>query len=324
MTVMDQADREALLREAIRETLEHTRRGDEDDDYFWRASLRSLIRSDRDRQILREETAPRQVEVDLHLTGPGVEGHRTSATALGALVQKISEATKFVARQLAGSSRWSENLQVEGFAPGSVRVVLRAPDVPRAPGAMVEDDGETADSKALRKVAVLLTLASSDDPGNDALVASIQDLPRGAREALRLAADVVVSAHWEIDGHVRRWREREEPLKVTRRGAEQLRDALAWKVPEPKRESFVGTLDGFRRSTGVAFLRPEGQGSAYAVAVSDPRLFHEVAQLAAYDDLPVRAVVETWQAHRSDGRPGSVSRRLAGLEALGMQDALEI
>ncbi|MCL1871306.1 MAG: hypothetical protein FWF90_12955 [Promicromonosporaceae bacterium] len=315
---------ESLLRDAIRETVLNARDADADAAAFWWGALSGLVRSERDEQILREETAPTQVELDLHLTGEGVTGHATKANDLAVLIKKLSESTKFVAREIAGARKWSENLLVEGVAPGSVRVVIRAPELPAEPGQLDVDPGESADSKALRRVASLLTLASSDDlaGGDDPLAAAVQGLPKPARESLRLAAQTVVDARWEVDGTVRRWREPEVQLRITSRGAKHLRDTLGQKVSKPERVSFVGTLDGFRRSVGVAFLRPDGEGAAQSVAVADAGLFIKVARLAAEEDLPVRAAVEVWQAMRKNGQPGRVSRRLIHIEALGSQETL--
>ncbi len=313
-------EREQLLRAAIRES--------DLDDPFDFSSLQGLIRSDRDRQILREETAPKQVVLDLHLGGPGVDGNATSADLLAGFIGRLSVATKAVAKQIAGTSRHSERLLVEGIAPGSVRVVLRIPDDKPEDDVLTHAQAETVDSKALRRVAGLLALASSDEPepdGSDPLAAAVEGLPIEARDSLRAAARDVLKADWEIDGAVRQWRQPEDRIRVTKRGAEHLRSALSLSVPERTRRTITGTLDGFRRSTGVAYVTPHGEDMRpLAVAVGDPELFHRVATMAAYDDLPVRLTFDEWQAVTADGGVGRVARRLQAIESLGAQDGLPL
>lgn len=311
--------REDLLRAAIRETLSSAR----DDDLEW-APLYGLIRSDRDRQILREETAPPQVALDLHLSGPGVDGHATNADLFAAFVQRIGEATKAVARDIAGVSRYGNNLLIDGVSPGSVRVILRAPDAKTAQPVLERSVTETADSRALRRVAGVLSLASEDDvpsDGSDPLDAAVQGLPPQARESLRSAARDVLTARWHIDGSVRQWRQPEDRITITPRGAQHLRVALSRKAVEPQRRTIVGTLDGFRRSTGVAYIDPDRTTEhPLAIVVSDAELFHRVAHMAVQDDLPVRVIVDEWQVERSDGTAGRMSRRMVSIESLGFQE----
>jgi hypothetical protein len=320
-----QREREDLLRASIRYTLEQ----DPDDVFAW-GSLHGLIRSSRDRQVLREETAPRQVELDLHLTGDGVQHHATSASHLGVFVQRMSDATKAVAKQLSGAKRYRDGLLVEGVAPGSVRLILRAPDAappPPSARALSIADTETADSRALRRVATVLTLASSDEPArddSDPLAAAVAGLTPQARTSLRAVVTEMLKAGWEIDGTVRQWRQPEDSLRVTTRAAQSLRTTLGMKIAEPRRVPVLGTLDGFRRSTGVAYIKPDDESYAMAVAVADAKLFHVVARMAAIEELPVRATIEEWQTVHRDGNPGKVSRRLVAIDALVDQPVLEL
>lgn len=311
--------REDLLRRAIRDALLET------DDAFGVGSLSSLIRSERDRAILREETAPPQAMLDLHLIGVGVEGHATSARRLGAFLSRVSEATKEIAKGIARASSYSENILVEGFSPGSVRIVLRAPDVvPRRDDTLVDGIFESADSKALRRVASVFALASEDDElalDSDPLAAAVEVLSIAARGRLRSAADVVLAADWEIDGTVRQARQVEESVRVTQRGASKLKSALELSLLEPQTRTIVGTLDGFRRGLGVAYVKPVDSGGTLAVAVTESDLFHRVAEMAAVENLPVRIVVRESQTERPDGAPGRITRRLVEVSETGRPSA---
>lgn len=318
----------ALQAARLRSALEH-RSGDLDLDAAVRASLGLAVGSDAAMDALyRQETAPRQVLLDLHLTGGGVSGHATSAALLAGFVQRISEATKAVAKQITGNKHYSEKLLIDGVGPGSVRVVLRAPDHAPSPDHLGPVEVESADSKALRRVAGLLALASDDSaPADDSdpLAAAVEDLPLEAQISLRSAARDVIKAGWEIQGVVRQWREPEDRVTVTTRGAQQLRAALTVRVQDRAPRVVVGTLDGFRRWTGVAYIKPDGDGARpLAVAVADPTLFHSVARMAAFEDLPVRATWEEGQSVQPDGSPGRVTRRLTAIESLGEQPALEL
>lgn len=317
----------AAERARLRAALEPT--GDPVADQLIRGSLALATHGDAElATFYRQETAPKQVALDLHLTGAGVEGHATSAADLATFVARISTATKAIARQLAGTKRHHEALLIEGVAPGSVRLVLRAPDEKPLRPVLTDAPVETVDSKALRRVASVLALASDDDQpadGSDPLAAAVADLPTEARDSLRSAAQQILKAQWDVGGVVRQWRQPEDGLNVTSRGAEHLRSALALQAPERSRYTIVGTLDGFRRSSAVAYITPSTDGARpLAVAVTDPVLFHRVAQMAAYEDLAVRATVNEWQAVRPDGSPGRIARQLHGIDSLGEQDGLEL
>lgn len=278
------------------------------------------VRSERERQIWREETAPLQVMLDLHLEGDGVTDRATSASRLGAFIQRFSEATKETAKHLAGRASYSEKLLIEGVESGSVRVVLRVPDPPEDPRKPTHDGvpAETVDSVALRMLAGVLTLASTaaddGDADEDPLPAVILKLPVPARERLRGAAQQVTASGWEIHGRVMQRRQPEATVVVTPSGAERLQSALKFAPAEPDRVWVHGQLDGFKRSEGVAYFIPDESRRGYAVGVVDAALFHKVARLAEDPERSVRAHVETYTATNPDGSAGRTSRILLDVQ----------
>lgn len=299
----------ALLRASLRETT-----GDAEFDDMLRGSLYARIARDPAKaRVFREETAPEQVMLDLHLDGVGVVRHATSAERLGAFIQRISEATKETAKHLAGANAYSQKLLIEGVGPGSIRVVLRVPDLPVDLGKPAHPDVSTdsVDSMALRQIAAAFTLASADDapPGDDdPLLGMIQHLPAAARSHLRGAAGEAVRAGWEIHGTVQQRRKPELEMLVTTRGAGRLRSALKFAPSEPSRETLLGTLDGFRWSEGIAYFQPDGASRPFAVGLVADDVLARVAKLAERRDREVRAIIETFTEATPGGAAGRTSR----------------
>lgn len=309
-----------LLRASLRETT-----GDEELDDMLRGSLYARIARDPLKaKIFREETAPEQVMLDLHLDGKGVAEHATSAARLGAFIQRISEATKETAKHLAGTHGHPQNLLIEGVGPGSVRVILRVPSIPVDPKKPVhpEISTDSVDSTALRKIAATFTLASSADAPtseDDPLLGMIQHLPAAARESLRGAAGEAVKAGWEIHGTVQQRRKPELEVIVTKRGADRLRSALKFTPSEPHSEPLLGTLDGFRWSEGIAYFQPDGATRPFAVALVADDVLARVAKLADQRNREVRAVIQTFTEVTPSGTTGRTSRIMLEVEPVGYE-----
>jgi hypothetical protein len=308
-------EREDLLRAAIREAV------GADDDFSW-GSLYGLIHSDRDRQILREETAPEQVLLDMHLTGSGVDGHATSAARFARFVKRVSEATKYTARQIAGTDSYSERLLIEGVGPGSVRIVLRVPDQDGLQAEKAEGtESESADSTALRRISRIFTNASSDD-GGESLVAQVHDLPQNAQRAIKSAVTEVLRAGWQVDGEVLRRRQPIEEMRLSKQGAARLNGAIEFKPGPPESEARVGNFDGHRTSRGIAYFIPrDGDGVAFSAAVHDEDLLRRIAWIDSQRDdhgnqITVRAIFDRFLEPAEAGVSSRHSRSLRDFEIL--------
>lgn len=309
------AERDDILRTAFREAV-----GSGSD--LALGSVYSLVRSDSDLRILREETAPEQALLDMHLSGSGVEGHSTNAQRFATFVRRVSEATKFVAREFANASTYSERLLIEGVGPGSVRVVLRVPDSGGAQVERLEDSNvESADSAALRLVSRVFTNASAEE-GDSALVAQVHELPQGAQRALKSAATVVLRSGWQVDGELLRRRQPIEEMRLTKDGAARIHDAVKFSPGSPEREVRVGSWDGHRTSRGIAYFTPDdGQGGPFSAAVRDDDLLRRIAWICSQRDdhghqVTVRAVFDRFAEDAEAGVSSRHSRALREFEVL--------
>lgn len=305
-----------LLRAALREAT-----GDVEVDQFVQASIWASIAADPDAvRVFREETAPQQVVVDLHLEGGEVREHSTNAGRFARFIQRISQATSAVAKDIAGTSRYPENILIDALSPGSVRVVLRAPEkTPEANRPTFDDlPVSTADSTALRRIAGILTYASTtpDVADDELLPALVRELPAKARSLLESASTEMLKAGWEVSGAVRQRQCPEEEVSVTQRGAARLKTALKFAPAEPVRESLVGTIDGFKYSLGVIYFSPEDTRRSFSAAVRTDALLARVVQLSQEKGLNVVATFELI----TEGGPGDavrVYRTLVDVRAAG-------
>lgn len=237
---------------------------------------------------------PQQAELDFHLDGPGVQGHLTNAHYFSQFVSGISEAVKETAKSIAGKGSYSENLLIEGVGPGSVRVVLRAPD-PVAPheGQDIEPliSASTVDSAALRSVAAILTHASSEDEESP-LMAQLSRLPIRARVGLRRAAKSTNEAGWDIKGSIRQRSFGATEVALTHDGAFRLRQGLDATVESRADEVLSGYIDGFRRSLSTLYFQPERGGRIIQAAVVDPETAASISELFSDSDSLVEVVFD--------------------------------
>lgn len=263
-------------------------------------------------QVWQEETAPMQVEVDLHLEGDSIHGHATNARQLAAFVEGLNKATKhIVARDIGGRGR---DLLIEGVLPGSVRVVLHAdgPKLPQTEAMPVEPGTHfqsSPDSEALRAIARLLTIASDDEP---AIAAEVRALPQLARSALKGAVEAARVEGWEVAGTLRQRGLGSSPVHLTPHGAAILVDELAAHQYEDRTEWMTGTIDGYRRSLGSFYFTPAG-GKPFAVSAAPDQLA-KTAELAADPDVSVRAQIMTVTAAESEADRITTSRMLVNIE----------
>lgn len=295
-----------LLRAALRETT-----GIPEVDNLANASLLSRVVGD-DAELLNvyiQEAGPQQVEVDLHLEGEGVDGHSTNAMHFATFVSRIAEAVKETAKDIAGRERYTTGLLIEGVRPGSVRVVLKAPEEKvTATQPFPGTDGSTIDSQALRRIAQVMTLASeADEIEGDALEAAVQQLPFNARRSLRTAVRESKRASWDIDGVIRERRKGIDRVQLSTRGASKLEQALGQSHIEHRTEEAFGTIDGLKYSLGVMWFTPETGGRSFPASVQDDKLLSRVAELATDHEQRVLAIFESYSS-LSDGDDAVVKR----------------
>ncbi|MBA4023884.1 MAG: hypothetical protein C0482_16115 [Gordonia sp.] len=251
---------------------------------------------------------PEQAEVDFHLDGAGVEGHATNAKLFSKFVSGISEAVKETAKAKAGKGRYTEGLLIDGGpGPGSVRVVLRAPEPPATaknePPLDPSLPNSTVESEALRSVAAILSHASSEEEDSP-MLAELTALPMGARRGLKRVANSARDAGWEIKGSIRQRNYGATNVELTADGAFRLKLGLDAQIDRRADETVTGTIDGFRRSLSTLYFQPAGGGRIIQAAVSDGALADSISELFADKNSVVEVVFDVIESFL----PGDDSR----------------
>lgn len=237
---------------------------------------------------LQKELAPEQVQLDLHLTGDSVKQHATNANALGDFISHLSDAVKETAKAIGDKRSWRNNLLVRGVQPGSVHVTLQVPEAkkPANSGTPEMLDETSLDSQAVRAIAQTMSTASQDNPddADDVLIAQI---PKQARRSLRLAAQDVKRAGWEIEGSISQRGRGVDTVRLTSRGAERLVASLDGVEEATTPKEVFGVVDGVKNSLGHVFVIPESGHPLTLSSTEDDKLA-EAARLAAVPGTRVK------------------------------------
>lgn len=235
---------------------------------------------------LRQASAPNvrpvrgRVEMEVHLDGPSVRDHETSAFGFGAFVMRTAESVKELVKSDKGLRHHSRNLLVAGgVEPGSVLVTFREPDRSDHT-AMITDPPETAEGVALAFLAALWSAAEevSGSPDTEELRARLAPLSVRARQSVARVADTVLDEGWTISGTIRRGSE-EAALHLGLSGSLVLSKIAREGSEEETVESVLGTLDGWVWSKAELTLITDDRGT---IRVSVPmRLQGLVGELHA-------------------------------------------
>lgn len=245
-------------------------------------------------------STPGRIEFDMHLDGPTVSGHETSAYDFGIFVMRTADSVKELVKNRLGIRHHSRNLLVAGGAgEGSVRVLFREPD--RADRqALVSESPETAEGQALVYLASVFTAAETSaeesnvlKPDSDPLTAHLASLSVGARLGIARLADALTGGGWELSGVIRRGSE-EEALQLGLYGATILGESARAQLQEEDMQTVAGTLDGWRWSRSELTLITDQGRSLY---VSVP--MHLQEQVAELNASPERGVTTRLAVYRN-------------------------
>lgn len=304
------------LRDALRFST-----GDETVDTLARDSIRAgIVGTDPELlDIFEQEAGPEQAEVDLHLDGPGVDGHSTNAKRFAEFISGVSDAVKETAKHRAGKGRYAAGLLIEGATPGSVRVVLKAPTptIARAQEVDPETFASSIESDALRSIAAILTHASDPDP-NSPLVAELAELPLGARVGLKRAIKSSRKAGWTVEGQMRQRRIGLREVRLSTDGATRLSLELDSRIDRKTKETVIGKIDGYRRSLGTVYFIPDG-GKVFTAGVLDSEIVPAVTDILTDPEAEVKAVFNVVESQMPGGK-GQIrkSRTLIGIQRTGV------
>lgn len=270
------------LPEALRKAL-RSASGDDFASRLSRASLYTATRGQPDlEQVYTDMTLRSSAELDLHLEGAGVTDHSTRADALGRLLARSATAVKELAKDIGGLSRHTPGLLTEAPALGSVRVVLRTPDVKRTQEGLPIEDTQSLDALALHQLASLMLQADEDNPADDALDASIQQLRGETRQALRLLGQAVLDGNWDVEGSLVVPGHGRQPVHLGQRGARRIVEVAKRKDTDVKHVSLIGEVDGWVWSSSTMRFDPD-EGRAFTAAVP-PNLQSGVAAIVGQAD----------------------------------------
>lgn len=275
------------LREALRSLREETPANQ-----MARASILAAVHNDPAMYaVALEETAYPQAELDLHLEDEIGAEHETRADWFGHFVARFSSAVNEVTKSMAHKKRNTPGLRVLAPAPGSVRVVLRAPlpSVKTGQTSIEGTDDTSAESRALSLVTALLKMSEqdTDDPTESPFTAATQTLSPMARQRVRSIAKSVIDADWEVRGELFQRGHTLEEFNISPRAAKRLYDELNRTEVIPTSETLQGTIDGQRHSLSTMWFIPDGSARAIEVAITDIDLLDKVTRLSAINDLRV-------------------------------------
>jgi hypothetical protein len=293
MTSPALSPRKQRLIEAFRAVLREST-GYPDADEAGRASLYASIGGDPDLlAVWREETAPAQAALDLHLAGEGVDDHATNARQFAGFVAGVSTAVKATVKDRLGRRAHTEDLLIEALQPGSLRVVLRARD-PITDDPTITEPGSTLDSDALRGIASVL-MHAGDDTDDSPLTAELGRLPAKARQGLRRAARSIAQAGWDIAGAVTQRGYGYGELALTARAARALERQLGQALPQKTHATVYGQITGTKDIEGVLWFQPEGGGREFRASIDDEQLRRRAVEYQI-DHPRVHAVFDVYES----------------------------
>ncbi|GAA1029742.1 MULTISPECIES: hypothetical protein [Amycolatopsis] len=250
--------------------------------------------------------------LDLHVEGPGVEGHTTDVGPLATFLKALDEVVKNVTKSIGRIGRLSSSLRVTP-ALGSVRLIVEPPDAAVAAGALATKRAEHVEAMGLNRLVTLMNLAQDgEDPTSVDLSAAMHDLSPAARDALARFAKVTREATYELRGSWTDARSGERSVRLSLPAAGRLERAAGDAVRTVDHETIAGTVDGWEWSSSTVRFAPH-VGRSFRANVPE-QLASEVAHLVSSPDLEVEgrfAVVTTYK--RGSNQPG---RKGYSLEAI--------
>lgn len=277
-------------------------------------------------EAFEEATAPPQTQLDIHLTGPGVRGHEADANQLGLFLRHLSSAAKNLAKDLMETGAFKpQGITVQGFQPGSVRIVLNAPSAKVSKEAIPETKGEevgifeeeqTLESKALWKLGAVFTESSNEDTIDEADPALISSMSPNTRKDLKNAINVLKKNNWEIEGTAAVRGARKQKVELTARGANKLSETLKLDKPVVDSKKAAGTFTGHKAwEKHELYFKPDA-GTEITLKSLDLQLLKQAADLTTEQDNRVEIIYLETQSVNLDGQiiPGKVSRELLSIK----------
>lgn len=210
--------------------------------------------------------------------------------------------------------------RTQGLSMGSVRVILKTPEL-RAPGDEFPDtDTDQLDDQALRRLVALFMQADADENSPEdqqTLDAAMHGLRGETRNAVRLMSQSVIDARWEVEGEFRPRHGTPTAVSITPRAAARLVTAAKVERSEVATEVVEGRVDGWIWSEQVLAFEPVEGRRIRAVVPAD--LQARVAELGGAESRPLCSARFTVVTTYAPGQTASRHRSFAleAIEAVG-------
>lgn len=240
--------------------------------------------------IYEEETAPKNLTLELHLQGGSISEHKAPALAASHFITHTTEAIQKAAKY-SGSG-----LMIEPFFTGSLGVKISTP--PEAfdeTAALFDEPVDTSLALSVRTIANLFSQAAR----NESLDAILFSLPDSAKQSLSQSLRIVHDNGWNIDGSLTQRSRRVEPVHLSTSSVELLLDSLTGNQSEPRKTVTVwqAVLDGYRSSLNCVYLKHDGK--VRKLDVFDRQVLAEANKLPA--GTKVEAEVEEHEPQSPSG-----------------------
>lgn len=296
------------------------------EDNLFLQSLRASVHMHSDPQaflqVFEEVTAPAQTQLDIHLVGPGIHQHEADAGELGKLLTHLSKATMNFAKDLIGEPKFKpQNIKVQGFQSGSVRVVLNAPSakLPTEHTGVDEaiiDEPQTTESNALWQIGAVFTECSNEDAIDAAEPALLAGMSATTRSHLKNAVSVLKKNNWEIEGTAALRGAGKQKIELSARGANKLVETLKVEQPVMESKKAFGTFTGHKAwGRHEVYFKPD-TGQEITLRTTVPSLLLEATKLTTDEHNKVEIIYHETQLINSKGEliPGRVSRDLRSIK----------
>lgn len=277
------------------------------------AGVQRITIADLEREILgaRAQATPGpttdRIELDLHLSGPGVRTHETEARRFGLFVAATADVVTELIKDAYHLARHPNRLQVVGGpGEGSVRIQFREP-VPVVDEPLFDYPSATVEGQALHRLAQIFNTADQAAARpTDSLLDAQVILDPGARRALARVARLMSGGGWSADGFLTRPNDRPLAVGLSLAGAHRLR--LSTEDAEEKIRTIThhGLMDGWTWSLGEMRFNTDAGKSVRAAVPAGLQL-----TVAALNSNPDQRVTASFQVLERVGPKGTESTQHA-------------
>lgn len=264
------------------------------------------------KRALEEIESTHGEQLHIRLTGRGVKGNATDASALGRLYQAVAQVSESLNKSIAGIKIPGIGLLATAAVPGSVKLAFEVPQGFEQHALTGLEELHSTKS-ALDMLMDVFWDASDGDV--ESLTSRTAVMPRRARDGFREIAILTISARWKLEGTLVGPEQHSRRALLTADGASLLKEAAEATYTDSAPVTLTGTADGWAWSTSsLRFIPMHGQ--AFRATVPPP-LQSTVANLIASDQRVVRAsFTRTKVLPKGAKKPVQTTHSLSAIEVV--------